>query len=59
MLLDKNCRVQIDLTVEWSKMFQPGQLISMHMVGWINMEPALCPECETLCVALNERGHHW
>jgi len=26
------------------------------MVGWNLMGPALCPECETLCVTLISRG---
>jgi hypothetical protein len=58
-LLDKDSHDEIDLTVDWSKVLHPGQIIRMHMVGWNLMEPALCPECETLCVTLTRRGLRW
>jgi hypothetical protein len=57
--LIKDSHDEIDLTVDWSKVLHPGQIIRMHMVGWNLMEPALCSECETLCVTLTRRGLHW
>jgi hypothetical protein len=58
-LLGKDSHDEIDLTVDWSKVLHPGQIIRMHMVGWNLTGPALCPECETLCGILTRRGLHW